>query len=1711
MPIEARRAALRSHLAPMRDNAPDLSALQRIAANEYGDGISASAEFVANSAQSITRMFGSRACYATGEKAEMRITFDLVERAFVFADNGEGMDLDDLGRLLRLGSTGNARDARHGGVGAGGFEIAGADDSTSRFALSAYGQGALAGAAVLVRDTARVARCGALHVRSRQSAEGPVVRGTHDFGLMTLASELLGEPHWKVTHETSEMNAECEALVNEPAWGPRFTIVRVAGVNKPLCDKLLGDENERLKALAFFEELFFPLLHGSFDGIARTAPPGNVRVTMRITFVFGRGKKKTHVLGESARGRVRCVIPDVLRPHPTQAWLLQRNQLRIDTELEITANKADLERKQKEWGPSLSFTAAVTIALPRGVEGEGSTVQAILALFYLPECYDEWLEVVSADGRTTLEEFPEELCFGERSAGLIVVQSGQRLVSQPPIMPHFLREAMKRKANRAQRGLPDGCVGRIFGVLYIEKLPSLCALNRTKTSLQAQFVAAIENLDSQQRIDGTFVGRHSAAPRAEAPAVPPTSERARSLRPASAPLNAQIKLADAILEKWLPAMVKRDAGVRINPHDEPHRLADAEIQKLPALLGAGSAARCGAAHASSPMNDLWTIRRLSYFGVELDTHKAGGLHILYKHPDGRYNPLIAKVRHILCRGAKPGPHTTARDEFELYIERIAADEHHKEHEVIELSRVRKREWLSELKTSAEIEKVRLSSPDKFVFFAWVDSANERCSALEPLPSCMGVSAVTSERAGDAHAKYKTYRLPLPLEATLAPAGGGDVLKRWSNVRDVPTRNARGERVGWKLDQAHTPGLWHFDKLPDDLPPGEYLFTVETPRDFPRSVKGEQRLVVKPCAAAQLRCEWLPVAAVQMGGALPRLEIVATDERNRRVGVPPAVSIAQLTCAVTQAGTVLQHEITTSTDWKERREHANALASAAALYVENLQLKPSAGFALDSARGPCALIVSVTLREDAGLNLCPPQLLELVAGEPNKLVVAEEDSSAELLPGSRTLSRSVRALDRWGNLCSCRHDGSALHVRVVHAHGVQALDDGRVELTSAHGSDGLFVLPEMALTGDFGSEATIALALDPALSGRPAVEVKWRLGLRAIAFDGGAAALDEPPRWVDDDDGNLPIHRTTMRVRAGQSVDGLRVRAYRTDGTGGALGALDASFMPQMRRATVELQVGSDEPFTVQLAASIPSSVVQAPREVGARTIVHATLYGARAELVLLAVAGPAEQLCLEVAPSARAGASIDVRAVLRDSDGAVVDDVPNGFSFGLVAITVAASGRTRAPLAERVSTTDWRVEESSKGTAATCSLRLLTAGSYVLSPVLEATSFGDVLRVIKSAPVDVAPGRPSSLTLRMHDDARTALRDVRHGARFSLSATLLDAHDNALERTDEGTFEVCAADGTDLVDGPGRGSRGKASPRRCTTGRWDKLFARLADGRAPLPANGGLIVRWQCGALRMQAELPVHFVPTKREVRWVQLAAQPEPVPPGEEVEVCVKLLLDDGRPCPNDARFVKAGLCLEPAAGGARAASSMGQARPFSGDRWLLRATAPSTPGDHEWRVRATGVEPVTVRAALARMPRTRPRACGAARTPPARVPSPHVLHWRRRAICSVRVRARSSGRAGRCARTARHARARARAGRWRGFARQGRVQQPSAAKAPRWHGRAARARRRRRGKECTLQQPHAAKACARYGERKRRPDAARAAAAHHGGGATQCPADRL
>jgi hypothetical protein len=608
----------------MENHAPDAHYLLKVSAADFSNAGIAINEYVANSVQSICMLHAEpHAPSETSRRPEVRVTINLSTRELECVDNGKGMTAEEMKHVFRPGGTGHAADALDGGVGPGGYDQPGAarTDSFSTFLFSAYGHGAKGAAAGLVRGEDGIASEGSIRVRSRPAEDAGVTGAMRNFAHMTKMRALSRhDDAWKTSVEPHEMEVGERALVGEPTWGPRFTRVLVNGVSEKLCAKLRESEDERLKLVAQLHELYHPLLEGGIDNIEWTKPPSGVTLALRVVFDFGVARERElYVLDGCTRGPTdlgaRAIVRGIDGEHPTIAQLLARNASCVASYAE--GQGAAARAAQAAWGDSLTLHCIVTLALPDG----GGSIQAGLILVYLPESYEDDEELL-----------PRERDFGE-SAGLFPVVNGQRLLTQQPIKPRFLREPPRARGKAAAQ-LPEGALGRVVGLIcFGNTLPFLVALDKAKTSFQPLFAQMVERLDSAQ-IPTKVSWRQPAAHSAVA-----VDSRLRTRAATGAPLT----LEQLVKDKWLPDMVNRDPGVRVS--DEESAAATQMTVAEATTAAAPRRARAPPPRPEELSSNCWSFNALTFMGKALDVRKPDDLYVQYRSSDGRrLAPEVGKVR-----------------------------------------------------------------------------------------------------------------------------------------------------------------------------------------------------------------------------------------------------------------------------------------------------------------------------------------------------------------------------------------------------------------------------------------------------------------------------------------------------------------------------------------------------------------------------------------------------------------------------------------------------------------------------------------------------------------------------------------------------------------------------------------------------------------------------------------------------------------------------------------------------------------------------------------------------------------------------------------------------------------------------------------------------------------------------------------------------------
>jgi hypothetical protein len=624
-------------IAAMEDSPPDAMYLQKVSAADFREPVIAINEFLANAAQTICKEFSKPNPSHASEKPKIHLKIDLRKRELECVDNGTGMTPAEVKLAVCPGGTGHAADLADGGVGPGGCDTPDAVDSFSTFQISAYGHGGKGAGAGLLIGKNGITSEGSIRVRSRPAGSAGVNGRRRDFAFMSeMKASGRDADVWKTFKEPPEMEP-CELeLVGKPTFGPRFTRVIINGLNEKLCASLAESALERRKLVACLHELYYPILHGSINGIEWTKPPGGVKLVICVDFILpadadGAAGREQHVL-DDAPGPAEpdaYVIPRELGEHPTTALLLARNARRVAADSEW--QRDIICAAQKAWGDSLTFHCKVKLELP----DNGGSIEAGLLLTYLPEDYEEQL--------------PPKLDFGGGSAGLFPVVNGQRLLAQQPIRPHFLTE--RPRGRGAALTLADSHASRVFGFIFFgNSLPFLVALDKPKTSFQQPFVEMVERLDPAQIPTDV-----NWTPPAQTPAPAAPRAAAAETRLRKRPSNAQqLTLEQLIKGKWLADMTRRDAGVRVSDGESSAatQLTVAEAaQAAPPL----SARAPPAAGETLVFSDDWTLPQLTFMGTVLNACKPDGLYVQYRSSGGGGPArVVGKVRARRAPAARGG-------------------------------------------------------------------------------------------------------------------------------------------------------------------------------------------------------------------------------------------------------------------------------------------------------------------------------------------------------------------------------------------------------------------------------------------------------------------------------------------------------------------------------------------------------------------------------------------------------------------------------------------------------------------------------------------------------------------------------------------------------------------------------------------------------------------------------------------------------------------------------------------------------------------------------------------------------------------------------------------------------------------------------------------------------------------------------------------------
>lgn len=1006
---------------------------------------------------------------------------------------------------------------------------------------------------------------------------------------------------------------------------------------------------------------------------------------------------------------------------------------------------------------------------------------------------------------------------------------------------------------------------------------------------------------------------------------------------------------------------------------------------------------------------------------------------------------------FVCRGAKPDRSTTQPGLFEALVSRVTSDETNGDYEFVGLKRIRGKEWLD--LPSTKVDEARAETPCALELWLYPRDKCAPCdltlaTELDEKQTHVGVSA--RGRAGAIGDKLK--QLKLPLKVWLAPIGCAEstALRTWTNVtQHGGIRDADGRRVPWRVADPHTAGVWHF-LLPRGLAPGAYTLCVATPPRFFQALEATLQIIVPQRAPAIVSGFWLTGATApcaQMGGALPALALVVTDEHGFVVDPPASLLIDETKCLPFAGGVALAHEMplersapgaASEVDQAELHHfahHCKMPLSKETVVVVRLQLrlKRTAGFKLGSGSGDGAqlqlqLALGGAGAAGRGLTLVQPPPLELRAGAPARFEAAADDDGAHeevLLPGGWTRERALVALDAFSNCCIHWTAGLPLGAAVARSAGVAADAVGRLEVKMGGAHAGRLLLPALNVTGAFGSDATLALALDTPGAGALELELRWPIAARALAF--GCGDLPADAEQVLHIAHGVVHHRLILSAPAGQLPAGqLAVSVHHVDAAvdGGdalALGARDAAFGSS--QVAVSLAVGS----CVQLrlargSALVPAGLIVAPRAVGAITVFTAECYGAVAEIEIRCVAGPAARtvLALAAAEPVTAGVSFTLRAELVDSSGSR-SAAPAGLNFAQLGVDIVPVAGAGPSAPREMLRPAWRVTARTGGVIATCSITHNKAGSYTAKPRWADSSGLAGLASSGSERFSVSAGESASLRLSLSGCASDAggCYEAAHGAKLTMRAELFDVHDNPVNAADVGTgeFELTAV-GVQFAKGSSPLLVKSGAPRA----EWPALRPRLVDQGAPLPATVTLGVHWRkdnSSSRAHSAQLTLKLRPTGTEIRSLRTTSPAGgriDARPGAVFEVAAELLLDNGAVCTSQVGQLKAGLRLRPTSESAVAfglgarSGAVARPRPGSSDggTMVLTTKAQAVAGTSTWQLSANGVLPIDVsaaRVALSERPRPRPCRRALAQRPPRPhsklprprapvTPAPHQIH---------------------------------------------------------------------------------------------------------------------
>lgn len=1038
--------------------------------------------------------------------------------------------------------------------------------------------------------------------------------------------------------------------------------------------------------------------------------------------------------------------------------------------------------------------------------------------------------------------------------------------------------------------------------------------------------------------------------------------------------------------------------------------------------------------------DDWKLFELCYMRKNLSTRQAGGLWLLYKQPKANKTApkTLGRALYFVAHDGRPDPGKSSCDEYSIAVERCSLDDKFGEVETVRFTQV---EALKDFAlTRADIEKHEAGERKKLPKALKLFGRNNRdedivlhSQQIENMPKWICVYA---QLASSDHRWQE--RLPLRLELHRADGtssgANGASLVGW--VENAP----QGERARNKGDRAGESGLHFFDAralLPAGgvLPLGRYtlraLVRPNVTRHLDRvGVQGAQasfHVVHGEICAAHIvhaKSESDESAGLLLGHAvLPDLYLVCTDEQDRIVTVGEPLQMCTFATAVAdrrpsitltpQNGELMQLMVPA-----EDLALPRALVRSAPELIKVVRLR---GFGMQSG------FKLPAIQKHAGLPGAPPEVVR-----PYRLSmhwelkncgsvkrVDEESGGYLLLPGlpyelrlhppahgplalgSRTPELTAYVVDQWGNTCIREADGTALSLActVVGLGGAPAT----VDVCEEGARRGRFALPEMLVTGGFGTQAALRLELrsrTPRAKGSAqqevCAEVSWAVSSRLLCFHLEGA----PPAEAVDG-----VPTTRVQRPFGSSVEGIRVRVHQPPaaGSGALLGAWDSAFSvgAELPMAVSDSGERKELKLLVTHGEAAVGWTVSAPKAGpgGKRRTLRAQLGGAVALLHIDGCQGPPAGLQLTVAQPSDAlvssGQLLTLRAIVVDAAGEPHRQCAQAAeALDLAALRVRAVGTGGSEqvlaLAEPwVPLPKQRGAQTHAGAA--CKVTLSAPGAYTLhlDGLERLALFADAradgaLAPLPQAAVKVKAGAPTELRLCAAGHlAEEGALEVLNAHRFAtLSATVHDAAGN--ECTDVSGLGACTlrVDGSDkVVFGPD--AKGAAcgplsvQPSGRQQLKWSKLHLRPARGVA-LPVECSLYAEialpGRATPLRSQL-LPISLLPGQQphalEVQQRRYAARVG----GPAVCVSARVLQDDGEAVQKGKQSCKVFLELpsDVRAGGRKASAAQValitvQAQHFEDGWWTVTVPAPATVGEQRWLVGAPalGAERVEVVVAV-------------------------------------------------------------------------------------------------------------------------------------------------